>query len=121
MPRHTQARSFMVTVWHKTPEEFLSGLDTNVIKYGIWQLEKAPSTGELHIQGYFEFRKPMRVPAVKRAVASQSAHVEERNGTPQEAKDYCSKEETREEGPWEVRGLYVDNLLTGFVNLRIGF
>lgn len=72
------------------------------IKYSIVQLEKSPETGALHFQGYIEMPKPMRFGAIKKLLKCESAHLEARKGTPQQAADYCRKEDSRFDGPWEL-------------------
>lgn len=71
---------------------------TNV-KYAIWQLEKGEN-GTPHLQGYVSFMKQQRLNAVK--LICPRAHWETRKGTVTQAVEYCSKEETREAGPWEI-------------------
>lgn len=110
MPRApSQARSWIATCYANAedPDAFRDSLCLDSIKYGIWQQERCPTTGRLHLQCYFEFRKPLRMPAVKRAIGDASAHVEPRQGSREEARDYCQKAETRTAGPWEVRRVYV--------------
>lgn len=68
------------------------------LRYTIWQLERGES-GTYHFQGYAEFKKPIRLAACKRWLSS--AHWEPRRGTPTQAKEYASKEDTRIAGPWE--------------------
>jgi len=68
--------------------------------YGIWQLELGGSTGTRHIQGYACCGKPTTFKRWKEIVG-QRAHIEAARGTAQENKAYCSKEDTRVEGPWE--------------------
>lgn len=41
-----------------------------------------------------------RVVRIKKILGCQSAHIEKAKGTPQQAWDYCCKEETRVDGPW---------------------
>lgn len=119
MPRApSQARSWLITSYNIEPPAFLLGLDKEIIKYGIWQQERCPTTGRLHLQGYFEFSKPMRMSAVKRAIGDAAAHVEPRNGSREEARDYCRKEESRVAGPWEVRRVYDLTRLLSFLTLN---
>lgn len=62
----------------------------------IWQLEKCPSSGTLHIQGYLELSKPKRFSGIKKLLGCNSAHLEPRKSkTPGPAIDYCRKEESR--------------------------
>lgn len=72
------------------------------IKYCVFQKEKCPKTGKIHFQGYVELTKPMRRKATQEALGIEGAHLEKRRGTREEARDYCMKEETRVDGPWEI-------------------
>jgi len=66
-------------------------------KYVCGQLEKGEE-GTPHIQFFVNCKKPTRISALKKIC--NKAHFEEvkiNNG----AHDYCMKEETRVEGPWE--------------------
>ena len=68
------------------------------VKYCIWQLEEGEN-GTSHLQGYVILKKKGTLAAVKRL--DRHAHWEIRRGTHAQAKEYCSKEETRKDGPWE--------------------
>lgn len=65
------------------------------ISYLVYQLERCPNTGRLHIQGYAEFNAQLRLGAIQRLFGDQKMHVEPRRGTAQQARDYCLKEESR--------------------------
>lgn len=88
------------------------------IKYCLWQLEEAPTTGTAHYQGYIEFKANQR----RNKVASilPGAHLEKRCGNADQARAYCGKEETRLAGPWEY-GVFTPSLQgrrTDLENLR---
>lgn len=74
-------------------------------RYLIFQLEYAPTTGTPHFQGYVEFSGPKRLAGVRKIL--RSAHWEPRQGTRDEARKYCMKDESRmigeqeDVGPWE--------------------
>lgn len=70
------------------------------ILYAIWQLEKGEETGRFHLQGYIRLEKKSRLSALKKIHAT--AHWEVRRGSHNEAKAYCSKEDTRIKGPWHI-------------------
>lgn len=94
MPSKTQGRFWMFTLNNPQPEEdprrWLS-------EYCIWQLEKGEE-GTPHYQGYIVFKSNKTPHAVK--LINPRAHWELRFGTHEQAKQYCSKEETRVSGPW---------------------
>lgn len=68
------------------------------IKYFIFQLEKGEN-GTYHHQIYIQFKRRKTFDIVKEMFPR--AHLEVRRGTHQQAKDYCSKSETRENRPFE--------------------
>lgn len=67
-------------------------------RFLVYQLERG-SNGTPHLQGYIEFKTALRLPSVKKILPR--AHLEQRRGTPQQARDYCCKADTRVDGPWE--------------------
>lgn len=70
--------------------------------YLVWQKEKAPGTERLHYQGYLELKSKGRLAQAKAALGGGNHHLEKRGGTRQQARQYAMKEETREDGPWEL-------------------
>lgn len=73
----------------------------DIIKYIIYQLERCPNTQRDHIQGYCEFSSPIRLVRIKELLGDPAVHVEQRKGSRDQARDYCRKEESRIDGPWE--------------------
>lgn len=61
------------------------------------------AAGTRHIQGYIEFATRKTLSAAKRLLGGR-AHLEPRRGTPEQAKQYCEKEDTRVEGPHNTWG-----------------
>lgn len=68
--------------------------DPEIVQYIVWQNEVAPSTGKVHIQGYVCFVNPKTMSAAKKYLG-HSVHLEPRAGTHAQARDYCTKEDTR--------------------------
>ena len=70
--------------------------------YSVWQLEEGAG-GYRHWQGYsyLGVGRRRRMSTVKRNILCASAHVEPRRGTHAEAKQYCTKADTRVAGPFE--------------------
>lgn len=90
-------RSFCFTIfgdWDKSP------LESEDFKCAVVQQEKCPDTGRLHYQGFAMLTSPKRLNAIKNILGSDTVHVEKNKGTPQQAWDYCTKEDTRVDGPW---------------------
>lgn len=93
------ARNFLLTVWKDVEswntvleEAYESGLFT----FLEGQLEMCPETTALHIQVYVECKNAIRIAAIKTAFKDETLHAEiwKKNIC-----TYCSKEETRIEGP----------------------
>lgn len=78
-----------------TEEDFL---EYN-LKYLVYQLEAGEENHTPHFQGYIVCKQSVRFthfhPLLERA------HFEIAKGTPEQCKEYCTKEDTRLEGPWE--------------------
>lgn len=88
---------------------FLDRLELDPLKfrYVVYQQEIAPETQRLHYQGYIEFDTPKRIVGVKKILGE--CHLEKPNGTREQCKAYCMKEQTRvpgfipvEIGRWEL-------------------
>ncbi len=71
------------------------------MKYCIYQIEECPNTKKRHLQGYFVFSARKRLDSVKKLLGDNTIHLEKRRGSHDEAKKYCSKDESRLEGPFE--------------------
>lgn len=72
--------------------------DEKTMSYMVCQLEKAPTTGRLHWQGYVHYKRAMKLANVKRDYPR--AHLEIALGSAQQNTEYCTKDETRVEGPY---------------------
>lgn len=70
------------------------------IEYLVFQIERCPDTGRLHAQCYCEFDKAYSQPRVKEILGNET-HFQRRRGSQAQAIEYCRKEETRIQGPWE--------------------
>lgn len=68
------------------------------VKYCVWQFEIGEN-GTMHFQGFIQFFGQQRLSALKKIFPT--AHFEKRRGTAEQARDYCMKEDSRIEGPWE--------------------
>lgn len=69
-------------------------------RFMIWQHERAPSTGTLHIQGYVEFNSPVRYTHLTKKWPG--AHIECAKGDAKDNIAYCSKSESKIAGPWQI-------------------
>lgn len=92
-----RARCWMVTI--NNPLEIVDPSAWELCLYAVWQLELS-ETGTVHFQMYVNFSTSMRRRAVSECEGLEHAHLEQRMGTKAEAAAYCSKADTRLEGPW---------------------
>lgn len=111
MPGFTPCRAFIATIFDdeltrdssntaRLGERLRTGAS---FRYACWQLERCPDTNRRHIQLYCELSNAKRAPTwLQRTLGlDHQPHCEARRGSREQAKAYCSKEETREDGPWE--------------------
>ena len=94
------ARHWCITIKKKKGITWKAKEDERV-RYVIWQLEEGKG-GYLHYQVYIEFNSPQRLEAVKKYINRSDAHCEKRKGPREKARNYCRKEESHVEGPWEI-------------------
>lgn len=67
-----------------------------------WQLERSPLTGSLHIQGAFRVENPIRLSGAIKMFGERRAHLEIGRGTWMQNVAYCTKDQTRVDGPWHL-------------------
>lgn len=92
-----KARAFVFTINNPTEEETPS-LEKWGAQYLVFQKERGES-GTDHYQGYVYFKGQQRMSYLKKL--NSRAHWEVRRGTHDEAYAYCTKEDTRIDGPFE--------------------
>lgn len=69
------------------------------VEYAVWQREKG-AQGTEHLQGYVIFTGKKRRQWVNNHCVK--AHWESRKGTSEQAIEYCTKVDSRVDGPWET-------------------
>lgn len=90
------AKNYVFTVNNPVaPYDDYIQLSTDV-KYFIFQLEIAPTTGTPHLQGYIQMRKQKTM--VSMAALLPGASLQVAHGSAKQCRTYCSKEETRAPG-----------------------
>lgn len=83
--------------WREASEGFLD-MPRQAL-YLVYQVEEAPSTGAVHVQGYV-YLTSKRTLAFVKDLFPDSPHWERARGTPAQNIAYCTKE-PRLAGPWE--------------------
>lgn len=92
------ARRIRFTI--NNPDKKLEFENNPLVRYCAWQLEKGEKCGTIHYQGYIEFTKPLTSPKIKEILGPKVKHLL-CNASPEANKDYCTKDFTRIDGPWE--------------------
>lgn len=83
------------------PGEYRPQLKKDTTQYLCYQLERGEK-GTPHLQGVVQFHSRNTSLASVKRVVSEKGHFERmRSRDPQDAIDYCKKEEGRLDGPWE--------------------
>lgn len=112
MPKHSRFRYWCYTINNpcSVDDAFLRDIkDCPSFGYTVYQLEKGV-LGNVHYQGYIEFKREMSMATVKRLLGGR-AHLEPRLGTQKQARDYCMKDKTRlvDTVPTELGTLFASN------------
>jgi hypothetical protein len=91
----SKSRAYVLTVNNPSSNDLPQGVKED---YAIWQLEKGQQ-GTLHLQAYVRYANAVSFNTAKKTYPT--AHIEVAKGTPDQCIAYSSKEDTRQEGPWE--------------------
>ena len=104
MPSNVRARRFCFTV--NASEALLTAWTQNIeqikgqpkFRYLIGQLERCPTSGKQHFQGYLELTGSTALSTAKAMLGLSlvKPHVEVARGSAQQCIDYCSKQNTRD-------------------------
>lgn len=98
MPRRPQATQEEISLLVESLEALLRA--SSHVSFYIFQLEEAPKTKQLHFQGYTRFKKPMSLQSLKALFLPHVPHFSACKGSEQQNIAYCSKAESRVDGPW---------------------
>jgi len=85
-------------------QDFIFAMPDNFAstRYSVAQVERG-AEGRIHIQGYSEWDKPLRLSTVKSTIPClATAHIEAARGSRQQCRDYCTKADTQVSEPVEV-------------------
>lgn len=89
--------SFVTEEGKRDYENFLA--PSSDIRFAVWQLERCPTTGKEHLQGYIELHRALRRSSVTKFFPA-GVHLEQRKGSQAQAIAYCEKSDSRIAGPW---------------------
>lgn len=104
MTRESPRKQWMFTYFPETEDESLKEWmafqwESGMFTYLVGQAEKAGSTGRVHLQGFCVTGTKKRLNQMKEI--DGRAHWEPMQSTVASCKAYCTKENTRLDGPWE--------------------
>lgn len=94
-----QGRHWLFTLNNYTDDEVmaLNGLYPERISYIVFGYEEAPDTATPHLQGYLSFHKGKKPKLSAMKKINSRAHWTIARGTPQQNRDYCTKDGKFEE------------------------
>ena len=97
MKRVRRKRGPRKTHWLFTSyvKDFEVKFNAKTMRFICGQLERCPTTGKLHTQGYVEFYDQKRIGQVQTAIGDPGAHCEARLGSRTAAREYCRKTKSR--------------------------
>jgi len=102
-PSNPRGRGWCFTL-NNPEDDFATKLENTYnemkAKYLVFQLESGEREGTRHVQGYIYFESDKSFNQVKVQLGNRS-HIEKAKGNPAQNRDYCTKEGTRLQGPWE--------------------
>lgn len=93
--------SFQHRAWCFTNHKMDTKWDEKTMKYLVYQKEEGKDTKRMHHQGYVVFDTKRTLSGAQKLLSDEKIHMEPRRGSHEQAKRYCTKQETRIEGPWE--------------------
>lgn len=102
-PSNTRMRNWCFTLNNPTDASYVAltkFCERSNVTYCIYSLEKAPTTGTPHLQGYIEINNQMAFGAVKKAFCPEdNPYIAKANGTAADNYDYICKKGKPEEIP----------------------
>ena len=91
-------------------------LNSKDLRYTCVQAERPELGGRIHLQGYSEFVRSLRMSEVKKRLGYDSIHLEVRQGSRADARNYCisktwkNTSKGRVAGPWET-GVWISDIV----------
>lgn len=90
--------------------------DSRRVRYSVCQAERPKLGGRIHLQGYTEFTHSLRMSEVKKTFGYSTIHLEPREGSRADARNYCMRKtwkgatKGRVGGPWE-QGRWISDIV----------
>lgn len=88
----------------------------NEVQVLVFQHELSPKTGRHHMQGFVRFKTPKSMYPIRTRITPNwgTVHLVPVLSTPNKAFYYCTKEESRVDGPWGASPHYLGGNLIEF-------
>jgi len=93
-----QTKNFVFVLNNYTEDEVCLLVPNAQVRYVVYQREVGEGTGTPHLQGYLQTFNKKTFKGVQNATGVPRLALKVRNGTHEEARAYCLKQETRAEG-----------------------
>lgn len=110
MTNRHPVKSFLLTVYNINKENF-NTLIKPLITRATYQIEECPQTKKQHIQAFIQTKEKYTITQLKKKLNTNDIHIETCKNCIQ-AQQYCSKDETRIEGPYQIGEPYKDKTQT---------
>lgn len=102
----SRSHKYCFTIWNINVEDASSFFDEikDQVAFACWQVEACPSTGRNHIQAYVRYRGTHSGTHLANALGLNSTDVHWliARGDDLANQRYCSKDDSRVAGPWEI-------------------
>lgn len=96
--------------WSNNIQDIVSGMCDQYAKHWIYQVERCATTGNLHVQGYWNLKTKDRPKALAAKVSEQGMEGVTISASSTAGKEalrlYCMKDDTRVDGPWSDRPIF---------------
>lgn len=106
MNANRKNKAYLLTIFDTTLEIFSTWVQGAQPHRATYQSEMCPSTGKIHIQAFVEFPERISLNQLKKIPVLATAHIEAAK-YPRSAQEYCKKEETRVDGPYQLGPEYL--------------
>lgn len=104
--QYKKTKCFILTVFKVELEDFHDWINTLDLIRATYQLELCKTTNKQHIQAFLEFNEGISYNKLKLCPILKDTHIEGAR-CPKFAQSYCSKEDSRLEGPFQTGPPYI--------------
>lgn len=101
-----QLANWCFTLYQKDLKELPELKHHPDVQYCVYQTEKCPRTGRLHLQGFIQLKNRKRMTTVKLIIGYDWVNLRPmaKGSSPEQAADYCKKQDSKHPGPSDEYG-----------------